>query len=101
VPTDDGSAAVNPLEHVTRALRHVAQSSAGRVVQQRGIYVSFAAALGGPGGWSEPRKILNRGDWYPQIAGSEPGIGTDKQMGRRGRFFLTGRATRHIEFNAR
>jgi hypothetical protein len=66
-----------------------------------GIYVSFASALDDPGGWSEPRKIMNRGDWYPQIAGSEPGVGTDKQMGRRGRFFLTGRSTRYIEFNAR
>jgi hypothetical protein len=63
-----------------------------------GIYVSFAQALDDPRAWSVPRKILNGGGWYPQVAGSEPGTGTDREMGRRARFFLTGRSTRNIEF---
>ena len=66
-----------------------------------GIYVSFAATLDDPRAWSVPRKILNGGDWYPQIAGLEAGSGTDKQMGRIARFFLTGRSTRYIEFTGR
>jgi hypothetical protein len=37
----------------------------------------------------------------PLIAGSEPGIGTDKQMGRIARFFLTGRSMHYIEFSSR
>ena len=64
-----------------------------------GIYVSFAASLDDPRAWSAPRKILNGGGWYPQVAGEEPGTGTDKQMGRIGRFFLTGRSMHYIEFS--
>ncbi len=63
-----------------------------------GIYVSFAPRLDDPRAWSVPRKIFNRGDWYPQIAGTEIGIGTDKQMGRIARFFLVGRSSHYIEF---
>jgi hypothetical protein len=66
-----------------------------------GIYVSFATRLDDPRGWSEPRKILSGGNWYPQIAGREPGIGTDKQMGRIARLFLTGRSMHYIEFMGR
>ena len=47
------------------------------------------------------RRVLNGGDWYPRIAGPEPGTGTDKRMGRLGRLFLTGRSTHYIEFNGR
>jgi hypothetical protein len=65
-----------------------------------GLYVSFAAALD-PHGWSEPHKVLNGGGWYPQVAGLEPGTGTDKLMGRRGRFLVTGRSNRYIEFTGR
>ncbi len=63
-----------------------------------GLYISFASALDDPRAWSAPRKIVNGGSWYPQVAGLEPGIGTDRQMGSRGRFLVTGRSTRYIEF---
>jgi hypothetical protein len=63
-----------------------------------GIYVSFAATLDEPRAWSAPRKILDGGGWYPQVAGPEPGSGTDKHTGRRARLFLTGKSTRYIEF---
>jgi hypothetical protein len=66
-----------------------------------GLYVSFAPALDDPRAWSAPQKILNGGGWYPQVAGLEPGTGTDKETGRRARFFVTGRSTRYIEFIAR
>jgi hypothetical protein len=58
-----------------------------------------ATKLDDPRGWSTPRKILNGGNWYPQIAGREQGTGSDKQMGRIARFFLTGRSTGYIEFS--
>jgi hypothetical protein len=64
-----------------------------------GIYVSFATKLDDPRGWSTPRKILNGGNWYPQVAGREQGTGSDKQMGRIARLFLTGRSTSYIEFS--
>jgi hypothetical protein len=66
-----------------------------------GIYVSFAPSLDNPRAWSAPRKVMNGGGWYPQIAGLETGTGTDKLMGRRARFFLTGRSTNLIEFLGR
>jgi hypothetical protein len=63
-----------------------------------GIYVSYAPTLDDPRAWTVPQKILNGGGWYPQIAGSERGSGSDKQMGQRARFFLTGRSTSLLEF---
>jgi hypothetical protein len=66
-----------------------------------GIYVSFAGRLDDPRGWSAPQKILKGGNWYPQVAGAEPGIGTDKQAGRFARLFLTGRSNHYIEFAGR
>jgi len=63
-----------------------------------GIYVSFAARLDDPRGWTAPRKIFNGGNWYPQVAGLEPATGTDKVAGQRARFLLTGRSDYLIEF---
>ncbi len=63
-----------------------------------GIYVSFADALDDPRGWTAPQKILNGGEWYPQVAGLEAGNGTDKLAGQRARFFMTGRSAHYIEF---
>jgi hypothetical protein len=66
-----------------------------------GIYVSFAPGLDDPRAWSAPRRIVSGGGWYPQVAGLEPGSGTDRQMGSRGRFLVTGRSARFIEFSSR
>ena len=63
-----------------------------------GIYVSYADALDDPRGWSAPRKLLSGGEWYPQVAGLEPGSGTDKQAGQRARLFMTGRSSHYIDF---
>ena len=65
---------------------------------QEGIYVSFAPTLADPGAWSPPARILNGGEWYPQVAGLEAGSGTDRRAGQRARFFLTGRSSHVIEF---
>jgi hypothetical protein len=62
-----------------------------------GLYVSFAPSLDDPLAWSAPRKIMDGGGWYPQVAGLEPG-GTDKLAGQRARFFITGRSEAYIEF---
>ncbi|MBI2186106.1 MAG: hypothetical protein HYU37_03150 [Acidobacteria bacterium] len=63
-----------------------------------GIYVSYADRLDDPRAWSAPRKILNGGGWYPQVAGLEPARGTDREAGQRARFLLTGRSDYIIEF---
>jgi len=65
---------------------------------QEGIYVSFAPRLDDPGLWSPPQKILNGGNWYPQVAGSTPGVGTDKIAGASARFFLGGKSEWLINF---
>jgi len=63
-----------------------------------GIYVSFARTLSNPRAWTPPRKILDRGEWYPQVAGLDPMTGTDKDANRRARFFLQGHSKHYIEF---
>ena len=63
-----------------------------------GIYISYARTLDDPRAWSPPRKIMNAGGWYPQVAGLERGTGSDKEAGQRARFFVTGRSERYIEF---
>ena len=56
------------------------------------------AALDDPDAWSTPRKLMSGGGWYPQVAGIEAGIGTDKVAGQRARFFSTGKSEQLIEF---
>ena len=63
-----------------------------------GIYVSYSRALDDPRAWTAPKKLMNGGGWYPQVAGLDAGQGTDKQAGRRARFFLTGKSDQMIEF---
>ena len=65
---------------------------------QEGIYVSFAPSLSDPRRWTAPKKIMNGGEWYPQVVGLEPGAGTDRLTGRRARLFITGRSEHTIEF---
>lgn len=63
-----------------------------------GIYISYARTLDDPRAWSAPRKIMNGGGWYPQVAGLEPTSGTDRQAGQRARFLVSGRSDHYIEF---
>ena len=63
-----------------------------------GIYVSFARTLDDPRAWSAPRKVMNGGGWYPQVAGLETSTGTVKQAGQRARLLITGRSEHYIEF---
>jgi hypothetical protein len=107
-PWHDGVEAANafwgPSIHWNTALgRYVMLLNRARDehFNNEGIYVSFAPSLENPRAWTTPQKIMNGGGWYPQVAGMEPGIGTDKQTGRRARFFLTGRSTNLIDFIGR
>jgi hypothetical protein len=65
---------------------------------QEGIYVSMSASLDDPGAWSAPTKIMDGGQWYPQVIGTEDGVGTDKSAGREARFFMSGRSQYVIRF---
>lgn len=65
---------------------------------QEGIYLSATPTIEDPSSWSSPQKLLNRGRWYPQVIGLEPGIGTDKLAGERARFFMGGISRHEIRF---
>jgi hypothetical protein len=65
---------------------------------QEGIYVSYAPRLDDPGLWTAPVKVLNGGRWYPQVIGSAPGTGTDKEAGASARLFMSGRSDWVINF---
>lgn len=65
---------------------------------QEGIYVAFAATLNDPATWSEPQRLLAGGRWYPQVIGTEAGIGTDRIAGERARLFISGRSDHIIQF---
>ena len=64
---------------------------------QEGIYVAYADSLADPSHWYEPDKIMDGGDWYPQVIGMRPGE-TDKLSGRRSRFFMSGYSAWEIQF---
>lgn len=66
---------------------------------QDGIYVAFAPTLGDPGSWSTPQRLLTGGRWYPQVIGTELGIGTDRIAGERARLFISGRSEHIIQFS--
>ena len=57
---------------------------------QQGIYISYAKRLDDPKAWSQPRRLLSGGRWYPQVFGLETGSGTDKTAGEVARFFMSG-----------
>jgi hypothetical protein len=65
---------------------------------QEGIYISFASRLDDPSAWSAPVKIMDGGQWYPQVMGIEDGLGTDKIAGRWARFFTGGTSGHLIQF---
>jgi len=65
---------------------------------QDGIYVSFARKLDDPRLWSKPVKIINGGQWYPQVVGIDEGAGTDRLAGEMARLFVRGTSTRLIRF---
>jgi hypothetical protein len=56
---------------------------------QEGIYLSLNPDISNPTGWSAPAKILNAGQWYPQVIGEGPD-GTDKLAGAVSRLYIGG-----------
>ena len=68
---------------------------------QEGIYVSFAPVLDDPTAWTAPQKLMDGGDWYPQVMGVESGSGSDKQAAAVARFFVNGKSHAYITFALR
>lgn len=67
---------------------------------QEGIYMSTTKTVEDPRSWSPPAQLVSGGEWYPQVMGLEPGIGTDKLAGQRARFFMGGSSRHEIVFDA-
>jgi hypothetical protein len=62
---------------------------------QEGVYLSFSTDLMN---WTEPEKILESNDWYPQVIGLGQD-GTDTVAGRYVRVFVGGLSTFILEFS--
>lgn len=73
----------------------------GNRFEQGGIWVSFNDRLDNPAGWSAPVQILKGGQWYPQVIGLDPTVGTDAVAGGLARFFMAGRSDYYIAFGRR
>ena len=104
-PWHDGHVAADafwgPSVHWNRYLERyvmLLNRSVGIGWQNEGIYVSFGASLEDPRSWSEPAKLLDGGDWYPQVVGEDAIGGTDALAGRTARFFVGGRSSFEIVF---
>ena len=53
----------------------------------------------GTPGWSRPRKLLDKGAWYPQVLGLDASRHeTDKRAGRVARFFMAGESRWELVF---
>jgi len=83
------------LERYVMLLNRAADES----FSQEGIYLSMTTNIEEPASWSPPTKIMDGGQWYPQVIGTEEGLGTDKLAGREARFFVSGRSEYVIRFN--
>lgn len=56
---------------------------------QEGVYVTAARSLAFPTRWRVPQKIVDGGEWYPEIVGTDFGE-TDRMAGARARLFVSG-----------
>jgi len=66
---------------------------------QEGVYATFNDDLGDPSGWTPPKKIHDKGTWYPQVIGTDAASQeTDKLAGRVARFFMGGESRWEIVF---
>ena len=66
---------------------------------QEGIYASFTKDLGDPKSWTEPKKILEGGSWYPEVIGVDKSAKeTDKLLGKQARFYMHGTSKHEMIF---
>ena len=64
---------------------------------QEGIYISYLYSASKPDRWSTPIKIMDSGDWYPQVMGE--GVGeTDSVAGESPRLFIGGESRWRLRF---
>jgi hypothetical protein len=66
----------------------------GEFWAQEGIYIAFSYDLLA---WTQPSKVLNSNDWYPQVIGLSPGA-TDSLAAQSMRLFVGGASTYVLEF---
>jgi hypothetical protein len=64
------------------------------IYEEEGIYISYSTSLSDSRSWTIPRKILDRGTWYPQVIGV-----SDKLVDQTARFFDGGISDYEIVFS--
>jgi hypothetical protein len=75
--------------------------AAGDKFEPGGVYVSFNDRLDAPGSWTVPQLLLRGGNWYPQVIGLDPTVGTDALASGVARFFMAGKSEHLIVFGRR
>ena len=66
---------------------------------QEGVYITMTENLADPGGWTEPKQIIEYGDWYPWVMAME-GEQPNSEAGQQVRLFVRGVSDREIIFRA-
>ena len=97
---DDANSFWGPAIHYNTYLKEyvmLLNHAVNRYWAQEGIYISFSRDLRDPTGWSQPQRILEGGEFYPQVIGTGSGE-TDRLAGRVARFFLSGASRWEIVF---
>jgi hypothetical protein len=80
-------------EHLRRYVG-VLNHTDGREWAQEGIYMTFSPDLLR---WTEPQKVLDANEWYPQMVGVFPG-GTDTRAGQTARLYVGGVSAYELVF---
>ena len=70
--------------------------AAGYGFEQEGIYITLSRDLIE---WTEPQRLMDADQWYPQAMGLEPG-GTDRNAGKLLRLYVSGVSDVVLEFDA-
>gem|GEM_PF-5014856 len=86
-----------PSVHWNESLRAyvmLVNHTAGAEWDQEGIYLSVSDDLLR---WSDPQKVLDADDWYPQVMGLGA-AGTDSRAGQVARLFIGGISKHSVEF---
>lgn len=68
--------------------------------KQEGIYICFTPDISDPSSWSEPRRLLAAGGWYPQLVGEDARRReADRELSASNRLFIHGESRWRVHFS--
>lgn len=74
--------------------------ASGGDFSQTGVYIAFGGRLDDPKSWTQPAKLMDATEWYPQVVGYDAqGRESDRAAGRISRLFLKGKSNWTLEFD--